>query len=130
MNTRGVTVQWKEIRDEGRRHMETELRRQQQAGAAAAACAGKGLGALDRRLDAYYSVPVVSALLFSSALGIVLMLDHELLEGCNRETGECLAPSMFTKHMATAPMHLVVALNLFIWILPTAVFYFGKEHPL
>eukprot|EP01047_Picozoa_sp_COSAG01_P081741 COSAG01_NODE_16421_length_1237_cov_1.587873_1_plen_359_part_10 len=101
---------------------------------------------VDRRLEAYNTIPVVSSLLFGTALAVVLMLDHEALEGCHSlavgnddwpsdSGGESASgagggrscTSAVVKHLATAPLHLTVGLNLFATMVQTVVFYFGKR---
>eukprot|EP01047_Picozoa_sp_COSAG01_P073532 COSAG01_NODE_12019_length_1815_cov_32.250000_1_plen_383_part_10 len=96
-------------------------------------------GSVQHRLDAYNTIPVVSTLLFGTALTVVLMLDHKLLEGCDpeRTTGssgsgmpceleEVAVPSA-VKHLSTAPMHMAVGLNLFATMVETTVYYFAKR---
>ena len=107
------------------------------------------LAAVDRRLDAYVSIPVVSTLLFGAALSIVF--DRELiehLEGCpglgdsgdnnsadeSGSHGACTAKTCTTcatpvwfDILASAFMHLAVGLNLVSTMIQTAVFYFGKR---
>ena len=103
-------------------------------GATDAANIDPQLAAVDRRLDAYVSIPVVSTLLFGAALSIVF--DRELiehLEGCGHHDSStsgvadasCRYPIF--DYLATAFMHLAVGLNLVSTMILIAVFYFGKR---
>jgi flagellar biosynthesis GTPase FlhF len=76
------------------------------------------LGHMNERLEAYNSPPaVVSALMFGTALAIVLTETSEQLD----------AENFFVQHMAADLMHLTVGLNLFSTVVQTSVFYYGKK---